>query len=87
MDLKIKNQNFKHKNLEIVFTVHEEAGLYGAKALDYSMLESKNAIVLDSSGEIGGIILEIRGYVFPLMRFLRFFIDCLETIHTEHFSI
>lgn len=55
---KIKNENINHINLEIIFTVHEEAGLYGAKALDYSMIESKNAIVLDSSGKVGGIVIK-----------------------------
>lgn len=54
--IRIKKNAKRHKGIEVVFTVHEEAGLYGVKALDFSLLKSKKAIVLDSSGEVGGII-------------------------------
>ncbi len=39
-----------HRTIEAVITVREESGMYGAKNLDYSRMESKNCIVLDSSG-------------------------------------
>ena len=42
--------------LEIFFTVGEEAGLYGAKAFDVSLLTSKTMYVLDSPGRIGRIV-------------------------------
>lgn len=42
--------------LEILFTVGEEAGLYGAKAFDISKLESKMMYVLDSPGRIGRVV-------------------------------
>lgn len=42
--------------LEILFTVGEEAGLYGAKAFDVSLLTSKTMYVLDSPGRIGRIV-------------------------------
>ena len=42
--------------LEILFTVGEEAGLYGAKAFDVSLLTSKTMYVLDSPGRIGRIL-------------------------------
>ncbi len=42
--------------LEILFTVGEEAGLYGAKAFDVSLLTSKTMYVLDSPVRIGRIV-------------------------------
>lgn len=54
----IISSDVNHKGIEVVFTVHEEAGLYGSRALDYSMIQSKKAIVLDSSGEVGGIVIK-----------------------------
>lgn len=44
----IKEKNFPHPNLEIVFTVAEEIGLLGAKNLDYNRLKSRWGIVVDS---------------------------------------
>jgi tripeptide aminopeptidase len=41
--------------LEFVFTVAEEPGLLGARALDYSMVESRLALVLDSNTPVGTI--------------------------------
>ncbi len=40
---------------EIVFTVEEEIGLHGARALDYRRLRSKLGVALDLNGELGGI--------------------------------
>lgn len=45
-----------HKTIEVAFTVYEELGLQGAQHFDMSMIESKQAIVLDSGGPIGTII-------------------------------
>ena len=42
--------------VEIVFTVSEEVGLMGARALDMSTLRSSTAVVLDSAGAVGTII-------------------------------
>ena len=39
--------------LELVFTVQEEVGLVGAKALNYSRLRAKRALVLDGTGPAG----------------------------------
>lgn len=55
---RIVMENANHMTVEVVFTVHEEAGLYGSRALDFSMIKSDKAIVLDSSGEVGGIIIK-----------------------------
>ncbi|MTI46336.1 MAG: M20/M25/M40 family metallo-hydrolase [Firmicutes bacterium] len=54
----IKEENVEHGPIEIVFSVYEEGGLFGAKNLDYGKLESKKAIVLDSGGDPGEIIIQ-----------------------------
>ena len=51
----IKENNIPHGDIEVVFTICEEVGLYGSKYLDYSKIKSKMAFVLDASGEIGGV--------------------------------
>ena len=40
---------------EIVFTVEEEIGLFGARELDYSRLRSRMGVALDLNGAVGGI--------------------------------
>lgn len=55
---KIVYNNIPHRQIEVVLTVHEEAGIYGSKALDYTLLKSEKGIVLDSSGEVGGIVIK-----------------------------
>ncbi len=40
---------------EIVFTVEEEIGLFGARELDYSRLRSRMGVAFDLNGEVGGI--------------------------------
>jgi len=44
--------------LEIVFTVCEEVGLLGAKALDVKQLRASYGFVFDSSGDIGFVVAE-----------------------------
>jgi tripeptide aminopeptidase len=46
-----------HFPLEIAITSQEETGLVGAKGLDLSRFESREGVVLDSSGPVGGITL------------------------------
>ncbi len=45
-----------HQTVELAFTVFEEGGLHGSKQYDMSKIESQNAVVFDSGGEIGTII-------------------------------
>lgn len=45
-----------HGDIEIVFTSAEERGLVGAKRLDRSLVKSRHALVLDSSGSVGRLI-------------------------------
>jgi tripeptide aminopeptidase len=46
----------RHLPLEIVFTLGEEAGLLGAKALDYSLLRARWGLTLDGAGPVGGCV-------------------------------
>lgn len=47
-----------HGDIEMVFSIYEEGGLYGAKNLDYSKLTAKKGFVLDSGGDPGQIIVQ-----------------------------
>ncbi len=47
-----------HRPIEIIFTIAEEGGLRGAKNLDYDRIRSKKAIILDSSGNVGNIVVK-----------------------------
>jgi tripeptide aminopeptidase len=40
---------------EIVFTVEEEIGLFGARGLDYGRLRSRMGVAFDMNGDVGGI--------------------------------
>lgn len=53
----INEKDIPHGDLEIVFTSAEESGLFGAKNLDFTRLRSKHALVLDSGGSVGGIVI------------------------------
>ncbi len=46
----------EHPPLEVVFTICEEVGLLGAKALDRSSLQASYGFVFDSGGPLGSIV-------------------------------
>lgn len=52
----LQKQSINHSGLEVVFTIWEEGGLFGAKNLDYDLLSAKIGLVLDSDGPPGTII-------------------------------
>ncbi|AKL93615.1 peptidase T [Clostridium aceticum] len=52
----IKENHLSHSDVEIVFSIWEEGGLFGAKNLDYSKISAKYGFVLDSGGSPGEII-------------------------------
>jgi tripeptide aminopeptidase len=54
----IKENNMKHGDIELVFFIAEEGGLFGSKHLDYSKVESKMAFILDSGGPVGDVIVQ-----------------------------
>jgi len=53
----IIERKLPHRPLEIVITVQEEIGLYGAKRLDASTLHSRVGIGLDAGGKPGTIVI------------------------------
>lgn len=59
----IKEKKIPHRSFEVVFTICEEGGLRGAKTLDYSRIASKKAVALDSSGDVGKIVVQAPGQI------------------------
>lgn len=51
----LKENNIPHGDIQAVFTIWEEGGLFGSLNLDYSLLKAKRAFVLDSGGPIGSV--------------------------------
>ena len=51
-----------HPPLEIVFTVAEEIGLCGSKALDYKLISAKHGIVLDSDDPLMPVVAAPEAY-------------------------
>jgi tripeptide aminopeptidase len=52
----IKQENIQHPDIELIFTVQEEIGLRGAKALDFSSFKSQMAYSIDAEAPVGTII-------------------------------
>lgn len=52
----IKDRKLSHGPIEVVFTIAEEEGLYGAKGVEYKKLASKKGFIVDSSKEVGAVI-------------------------------
>lgn len=57
----IKEKGISHRPIEVVITISEEAGLLGAKNLDFSKIKSKKAVVLDTGGNVGKIVVQAPG--------------------------
>ncbi|MCI0515597.1 M20/M25/M40 family metallo-hydrolase [candidate division KSB1 bacterium] len=58
---------WKHRNLEIVFTVAEELGMFGAMAFDYRRLTAKEGYLFDCSAKPGSYVAESpTAYVFQV---------------------
>ena len=49
----VQAKNIPHGDIQIVFSIGEEVGLYGAKYLDYSLITSKCAFVYDMGKPVG----------------------------------
>lgn len=54
----IKENNIEHGAIQVVFSIWEEGGLFGAKYLDYSKINADFAFVLDGGGAPGKIIVK-----------------------------
>ena len=60
----LKDHPVPHRTVQLIFTVGEESGQYGAKALekDRRLLAADNALVLDSSGPPGRMVISAPGH-------------------------
>jgi tripeptide aminopeptidase len=54
----LKERDLPHPTIELGWTICEEVGLLGAKNLDYSWFTAKTGFVLDSSGQVGEIVVK-----------------------------
>ncbi|MFA9378550.1 MAG: M20/M25/M40 family metallo-hydrolase [Lachnotalea sp.] len=54
----IEENKLKHRDIEILFTIGEEAYLRGSEVFDYSVIQAKEAYTLDLCGEIGTVALQ-----------------------------
>src|SRR5690625_5174909 len=52
----LKEQRIEHGDIQFIFTVGEESGLIGAKALDKSLVTAHYGFVLDCDGSVGNLI-------------------------------
>lgn len=52
----LQEQDLPHPPLEVVITVGEERGLYGARQMDLRRLRARQGIVLDAGGPIGHLV-------------------------------
>jgi tripeptide aminopeptidase len=53
----LREQDLPHPPLEVVVSVGEELGLYGARQLDTGQLKSRHGIVLDAGGPVGHFVI------------------------------
>ncbi len=53
----LRENGLPHPPLELCFSVCEEIGVMGSQVLDYSLLHSRCAFVLDSSGAAGSLVI------------------------------
>jgi hypothetical protein len=51
----IQEQGLKHGDIQVVFSIAEEAGLSGAKHIDSSKLHAKFGFIFDLSGNLGNV--------------------------------
>lgn len=52
----MQEQSIAHGDVELLFTISEEGGLFGAKNLDRNTLKAQYGYFLDGSGDVGTII-------------------------------
>lgn len=57
----IKENNIKHRTIQVLFTIGEESGLYGSSAIKKSDLKSDKIIVLDTGVDVGKIVTSAPG--------------------------
>lgn len=57
----ITERQLPHRTVQVFFTVGEETGLLGSKAVDPSMLIAQEAVILDTSKDVGRIVTSAPG--------------------------
>jgi tripeptide aminopeptidase len=53
-----REQGIAHGPLQVVLTIGEEIGMFGAKNLDYSKIQARKAVILDADGPLGNIVVQ-----------------------------
>lgn len=66
----IKENKLNNRPVEVLITVREESGLRGSKIADYSKFAAKKALVLDSSGDVGKVIISAPGQLSIVADFI-----------------
>ena len=64
----LEQNRIPHGDIEIAFTSGEEKGLFGVRNLDLSRLRSRHALVLDSSGAVGKLVIAAPTHISYEMR-------------------
>lgn len=52
----LSEESIPHPELTLIFTIVEEAGMFGAKALDTDLIKTNEILVLDAEGDVGTLI-------------------------------
>ena len=66
----VKNRNFRHRPLEIFFTVSEESGISGIDTFDFERVRAKTGLCLDVAYPLGIVIIGSPFYVSQTIRFI-----------------
>lgn len=59
----VREKSMKHRPVEVLFSVSEEGGMRGAKNADYTQFASREAVVLDSGGNVGAVMTAAPGQI------------------------
>lgn len=59
----LQERDIRHGDIEVVFTSAEEKGLCGAKNLDFKKIGSRYALVLDSGGSVGRLVVAAPAHI------------------------
>ena len=59
----VLEKGLPHRAAEICFSIGEEGGMRGAKAVDVSRLQSSRGYIFDSSGDVGKVIISAPGQI------------------------
>lgn len=51
----LEESGMEHGDIQVVFTIGEEVGLYGSKNLDYGRIHAKYGFIMDTGGPIGTV--------------------------------